>query len=192
MIKVVFHRDIEPRRVLRCRHEGAFGAWNGKTMKRSSPARSAKSSFGRPEAAQVKRILVPTDFSAHAHDALEHARSLAVKFGARLTILHVFEPIILAYDSVSAQMVECAQRAEDDARELLSDLYAELKEAPGPAVAFRLCDRAPREDKIVGMAKKLEAGPDRHLDTRPYRREASLSRQRGGTRGAPCHLVPCW
>ena len=28
---------------------------------------------------QLARILVPTDFSAHAHEALEHARSLAVQ-----------------------------------------------------------------------------------------------------------------
>ena len=118
-------------------------------------ARSGKPAFGRPASVQIKRILVPTDFSAHAHEALEHARSLAVKFGARLTLLHVFEPINLAYESVSAQMVECAQRAEDDARELLADLYAELKEAPGPAVHSVFVTGRP-EDKIVGTAKKLK------------------------------------
>src|SRR5215813_13533942 len=111
-------------------------AWNGNTMKRASStrtaARGARAGFGRPASIQIKRILVPTDFSAHARGALDHARSLAEKFNARLTLLHVFEPINLAYESVSAQMVECAQRAEDDARELLADLYADLKEAPGP------------------------------------------------------------
>jgi nucleotide-binding universal stress UspA family protein len=128
-------------------------------MKKSSPSRSAarggKSSFGPPAPVQIKRILVPTDFSAHARDALQHARSLAEKFNARLTLLHVFEPINLAYESVSAQMVECAQRAEDDARELLADLYAELQEAPGPAVHAVFVTGRP-EEKIVGMAKKLK------------------------------------
>jgi universal stress protein A len=129
------------------------------TMKKSSPARGiargGKSPFGRPEAVEIKRILVPTDFSAHARDALDHARSLAATFNARLTLLHVFEPINLAYESVSAQMVECAQRAEDDARELLADLYAEVKAAPGPAAHAVFVTGRP-EEKIVGMAKKLK------------------------------------
>ena len=128
-------------------------------MKRSSSprgsARGGRAGFGRPAPIQIKRILVPTDFSAHASDALDHARSLAEKFNARLTLLHVFEPINLAYESVSAQMVECAQRAEDDARELLADLYADLKEAPGPAVHSVFVTGRP-EEKIVSMAKKLK------------------------------------
>jgi nucleotide-binding universal stress UspA family protein len=131
-------------------------------MKKSSTSSSisrgaarGKSPLGRPAPVQIKRILVPTDFSAHARDALDHARSLAGKFDARLTLLHVFEPINLAYESISAQMIDCAQRAEDDARELLADLYAELKDAPGPAVHAVFVTGRP-EEKIVGMAKKLK------------------------------------
>lgn len=36
-----------------------------------------------------KRILVPMDFSAPSDAALEHARSVAIRFGASLHLLHV-------------------------------------------------------------------------------------------------------
>lgn len=38
-----------------------------------------------------KRILVPTDFSRHAEDALEHALVLGARYQAELTLLHVDE-----------------------------------------------------------------------------------------------------
>ena len=37
------------------------------------------------------RILVPIDFSAHSEKAIRYATTLATKFGARLTLLHVIE-----------------------------------------------------------------------------------------------------
>jgi nucleotide-binding universal stress UspA family protein len=47
------------------------------------------------------KILVPTDFSDHAHEALRYAAELARSFGASLTILHVYDitPYVLP-DSV--------------------------------------------------------------------------------------------
>lgn len=39
----------------------------------------------------IKRILVPTDFSAAADAALDFARTIAATFGASLHLLHVFE-----------------------------------------------------------------------------------------------------
>jgi nucleotide-binding universal stress UspA family protein len=45
---------------------------------------------------KLKRILVPTDFSAHSARALEHAVDLAKRFEARLIVLHSLEPIHLA------------------------------------------------------------------------------------------------
>ena len=41
----------------------------------------------------VNRVLAPTDLSVNAERAVEAARSLAVRFGAELHILHVVEPI---------------------------------------------------------------------------------------------------
>jgi len=41
----------------------------------------------------IKSILVPTDFSGPSESALTHALALARQLGARLTLLHVVEPI---------------------------------------------------------------------------------------------------
>jgi universal stress protein A len=42
---------------------------------------------------KIRSILVPTDFSAPARQALRHAVALAEQFGAKLTLLNVVEPI---------------------------------------------------------------------------------------------------
>jgi nucleotide-binding universal stress UspA family protein len=39
----------------------------------------------------LNRILVPVDFSAHSDKAVRYAMTLATKFGARLSLLHVIE-----------------------------------------------------------------------------------------------------
>jgi len=38
---------------------------------------------------ELKRILVPTDFSKNADYALQYARTFACEFGAKLYLLHV-------------------------------------------------------------------------------------------------------
>jgi nucleotide-binding universal stress UspA family protein len=43
----------------------------------------------------VKTILVPTDFSAASLKAVAFAKQLARAFGARVSLLHVIEPIVL-------------------------------------------------------------------------------------------------
>jgi nucleotide-binding universal stress UspA family protein len=39
----------------------------------------------------LKRILVPTDFSKHSHNALTYGAAFAEKFGAELYLLHVVQ-----------------------------------------------------------------------------------------------------
>ena len=48
-----------------------------------------------------KKILVPTDFSAHAEEALDTAIDLAGRYGASITLLHSFEPVIYAFPESS-------------------------------------------------------------------------------------------
>jgi nucleotide-binding universal stress UspA family protein len=43
----------------------------------------------------LRRILVPTDFSKHSHNALTYAVALAEKFGAELFLLHVVQDLAL-------------------------------------------------------------------------------------------------
>jgi len=51
----------------------------------------------------LRRILVPIDFSINARRALRYAISLAAQFGARVTLLHVVEPVV--YPTEMAIMV---------------------------------------------------------------------------------------
>jgi nucleotide-binding universal stress UspA family protein len=44
----------------------------------------------------TQRFLVPTDFSEYANQALDYAIALASKLGARLSLLHVIQPLPMA------------------------------------------------------------------------------------------------
>ncbi len=68
-------------------------------MKDSTKARNAKagravrSGAGTAEALRVKSILVPLDFSPPSRKALAYAAAAARLFKAKLTLLHVVEPV---------------------------------------------------------------------------------------------------
>lgn len=47
------------------------------------------------------KILVPTDFSSHADEALDTAIDLAGRYGASITLVHAFEPVIYAFPESS-------------------------------------------------------------------------------------------
>jgi len=44
----------------------------------------------------IQHVLVPTDFSASAEQALDYAIRLAYTLQARLTVLHVIQPVPMA------------------------------------------------------------------------------------------------
>src|SRR5262245_54608350 len=73
-----------------------------------------------PALLQIKSILVPLDFSAASEKALAYAVPFARQFGAKLTLVHVVEPVatpdfaesfplILENDKV---MAECERHLE--------------------------------------------------------------------------------
>jgi len=49
-----------------------------------------------PRAIQLKKILVPLDFSSPSQNALRYARRFAEQFGGEVTLLHVLEKIPVA------------------------------------------------------------------------------------------------
>jgi universal stress protein A len=63
-----------------------------------APAQSgtsrSSSSRKRPRSVRLRHILVPIDFSSTSHRALDFALTLAIRFGARISLVHVIEPII--------------------------------------------------------------------------------------------------
>lgn len=83
------------------------------------------------EAAEVRRILVPVDFSEHSQRALAHAKEIAGLFGARLDVLHVIEEVALP-DAYGYQLIPIALgQVQARSREVLERL---LQQAPGPEV----------------------------------------------------------
>jgi nucleotide-binding universal stress UspA family protein len=51
----------------------------------------------------LRRILVPTDFSKHSHTALTYAASFAEKFGAEIHLLHVVQDFAVFFpDPIAA------------------------------------------------------------------------------------------
>jgi universal stress protein A len=50
-----------------------------------------------PRAIQLKRILVPLDFSTPSQNALRYARRFAEQFGGEVTLLHVVEKVPVAF-----------------------------------------------------------------------------------------------
>ena len=63
------------------------------SMKRKSSKSGRTAAATRPGPFRVKSILVPIDFSPPSKRALEHAATVARQFKAKLTLLHVVEPL---------------------------------------------------------------------------------------------------
>jgi nucleotide-binding universal stress UspA family protein len=81
-----------------------------------------------PGNALPKRILVPTDFSAPSHAALQYARSVAAGFGASLHVLHVLEEVAAAPAGSEIFVAESALTRTtrlNDARERLGRLLSD-------------------------------------------------------------------
>src|SRR6516165_2297599 len=70
---------------------------------------------------ELRRILVPTDFSKHSESALSYALAFVEKFGARLYLLHVVQDLaVLIPDMITvsppiaptvSQLTEAVQQA---------------------------------------------------------------------------------
>lgn len=64
---------------------------------------------------ELDQILVPTDFSRHTYDALEHAVTFGEKYGAELTLLHVDEFVVspLGAAGIRDESVTAYQRRKE-------------------------------------------------------------------------------
>src|ERR1035437_3371317 len=89
---------------------------------------------------RISRILVATDFSPYASNALEWARSLAGAFGAKLVLLHVIDVFSLAVtggvragiDPLSILSKE-AHQCMGELKTLIPDAQTDVREASPPA-----------------------------------------------------------
>ena len=88
---------------------------------------------------ELRRILVPLDFSPSSLKALHYAKAFARQFSARLVLLHVTEPVVfpseLGYAPLATEALE--RSFAEDAQAKLSAIGAEIT-AAGLTVETRL------------------------------------------------------
>jgi nucleotide-binding universal stress UspA family protein len=105
-----------------------------------------------PEPGEVRTILVPTDFSEHAEAALDWARRLAVKSGARIVLTHAYylpagvEATALQVDElIEKDVVDAANRELEAIAENVQDVTVDVQVARG-----RPCEAVVRVAQEVG------------------------------------------
>ncbi|HEX2732622.1 MAG TPA: universal stress protein [Polyangiaceae bacterium] len=76
-----------------------------------------------------KKILVPVDFSKHSDEAVQTASDIAKRYGATLTLLHVYEPV--AYALPEGYVLYTA----DQLTQLLAEFEKSLAKAKSDALA---------------------------------------------------------
>lgn len=102
----------------------------------------------------LKRILVPVDFSACSQKALAYALPLARQFGARIILLHVIEPYVPIPEMSAVDWEAIAAYARRDAEAELAKLRSTIMDD----VPMQLESRVGRADRaIVTAADELAA-----------------------------------
>ena len=107
---------------------------------------------------KVETILVPTDFSDDAQQALSTAKELAKRFGAKLVLLHAYcatlplaSPLPVPYTLPDSFYQEVRDQATAQVESAVKQLEAEGMEATGVAVPD------PASLAIVAQAEQLHA-----------------------------------
>ena len=102
-----------------------------------------------------EHILVPTDFSPSARCAVEKALLPAKHFGASLTLLHVIELPVYAYDVEQANPADVLTPLCEAAERALAGLLAEVRaQVPGASSLLRVGRTA---DEIVDTVRAVGA-----------------------------------
>ena len=103
---------------------------------------------------QFTHIAVPVDFGPSSQAALEVAIDLAQKYGAKLTLLHVYEIPTYGYVGSSYNVMDLLTPVEDAARAQMKDALAALqKRVPGADGLLRRGDAASEILTAIGEAK---------------------------------------
>ena len=103
---------------------------------------------------QLKRILVPIDFSDSSLKALRYAVPFAEKFGATIYLVHVLEPPFLASNIENLGLAIPQRELAQSTREKLLSLAAQEIEELVPVSAEVRTGRA--FDQIAAVAKELD------------------------------------
>lgn len=130
-------------------------------MKRHQPVRSAKrrgrSSSREHSRIELRRILVPIDFSEHSKKALQYAIPFAEQFKASVDLLYVVEPAIYPADFSFGQVGfpsvedELRQRGGEELQALIRKeigTRVPARSAVRTGKAFHEIDQYAREESI--------------------------------------------
>lgn len=109
----------------------------------------------RPNVVNLKKILVPLDFSGHARKALNYAAKLAQQFASQVTVVNVVAPVIYAEGMVLPAAMENLDRVSKEHAE------AELDKIAADMASHKVsCDThvllGHPSDEVVNFAKKHE------------------------------------
>jgi universal stress protein A len=97
-----------------------------------------------PSMKPFQKILVPTDFSAHAEDATRVAADLARRYEAALTLIYVYEPLGLGVpDSLIMLTSDQLQQLSAAFEQSLTDARRGAIAAGAPKVDSRLLQGSP-------------------------------------------------
>jgi universal stress protein A len=105
---------------------------------------------------KLKKVLVPTDFSDSARQALRYGMSFAKEYGAELVLLHVVENLTVGYasDLFPVPMAEVFQEISGYAKTELAKLGTEAR-ARGLAVQEQVVQGKPSAE-IIRFASEHE------------------------------------
>ncbi|MBK7583944.1 MAG: universal stress protein [Myxococcales bacterium] len=105
----------------------------------------------------LRRILVPVDYSACSKAALEHAAMLAKSFNATIDLLYVWEaPAFVAPEAMvgaAGTTQTLAQLASDQAEAAMRE-FAKQAESDGIAIAHTRVEQGDPSQTIVELAER--------------------------------------
>ena len=101
----------------------------------------------------MKRILVPTDFSAYSLRALRYAIELAKADGTEITVLHVCDLFDTKFSSLKSLLEEENERLQKELWGKLHQLHKSVLETEGLNLTLRLYNGDITES-IIEEAKK--------------------------------------
>jgi universal stress protein A len=102
---------------------------------------------------QLKRILVPVDFSEHSEKALKYAARFAEQFGSNVTLLHVIQPMVYPADFGYPPTV--VDTLDDVVRAQVEERLATLAHVSSPAAQSLVRVGQPYFE-IAAAARELE------------------------------------
>jgi len=157
-------------------------------MNTERPSRSN----GFAPVAAIETILVAVDCGHRSRALLQSAAALARCVGAKLVILHVYEPITYAPAHCDAQQLQsCVRLRQSQAEQRLADLREDLLDDPEVASAEFVVKPGMPEHEVCAVAREIRADLIL-MTTHGYRGVSHLflgSKAEQIIRQAPCPIL---